>query len=361
MKKFLCCMALIVVPAAHAADYQIEVVADKLSYPWSLAFLPDGSYLISLRLGEVRRISADGELGEPIAGGPPTYFLPKQSGYFDLALAPDFSESGIVYLAYAEGNADAHGTALMRARLVGNRFEDAETIFRAAPSIDTPYHFGGELRFLPDGTLLLTTGDGFDFREASQDTHSHLGKIIRLNQDGSAPADNPFADGKDGDPLVYSYGHRNTQGLALDPATGAIYMHEHGPKGGDELNLIKPGANYGWPVTSYGVNYSGDLVTPLTQAPGITDPLHYWVPSIAPSGLAFYSGDMFPEWRGDLLVGALVGRNLHRLDMEDGKVVGEEKLLAMYLYRIREVRQGPGGEVYFLDDGPQGQVLRISR
>lgn len=345
--------------ASQAEDYRLEVVAEGLNHPWAMAFLPGGDYLVSMKAGEVRRISAEGEVGEPIAGGPATWFA-GQGGYFDIALAPDFSKSSLVYLAYAGGDRRANRTTIMRARLAGNRFEDAKTIFAASPDKDTSAHYGGKLLFLADGTLLLTTGDGFEYREAAQSAHSHLGKVIRINADGSAPEGNPYAAGG-GDPLVYSLGHRNPQGLALDPATGAIYLHEHGPKGGDEVNLIKPGHNYGWPAVSYGVNYSGALVSPFTQAPGITDPLHYWVPSIAPSGLVFYTGKAFPEWQGDLLVGALVDREVRRLDLEDGQVVKEEALFSEINARIRDLRQGPGGALYVLTDGKGGKLIRISR
>ncbi|MEK9822222.1 MAG: PQQ-dependent sugar dehydrogenase, partial [Gammaproteobacteria bacterium] len=231
-------------------------------------------------------------------------------------------------------------------------------IYSAAPTKDTPQHYGGKILFLPDGTMMVTTGDGFEYREAPQDTSSHLGKVIRMNRDGTAPADNPFVNGG-GDPLVYSYGHRNPQGLALHPGTGEVYLHEHGPKGGDEVNLIKAGANYGWPAVTWGENYSGAYVSPLKQYPGITDPLHVWTPSIAPSGLAVYSGPVFPEWEGDLLVGALVDREVRRLVIENGKITQEESLFSELGERIRDVRVSPTGNIYLLTDSDAGSVLRV--
>lgn len=357
MKKTLFLSSLLLVTAAYASDYRTEVVAEGLNHPWSIDFLPGGGYLLAMKSGEVREISAQGEVGDVISGGPETYFM-SQGGYFDILLDPDYETNQLVYLAYAGGTADANATTIMKARLADNAFQDAETIYTASQTKDTPAHYGGKMHFLPDGTLLVTTGDGFKYREAPQDTFSHLGKIIRINTDGSAPDDNPFVDGG-GDPLVYSYGHRNPQGLDLG-ADGEIYMHEHGPKGGDELNRIVAGANYGWPAVTYGENYSGAYVSPLTEAPGVEQPMHYWVPSIGPSGLVAYSGDMFPEWQGDFLVGALVDSEVRLLDVE-GDTITESPLFSELGARIRDIRQGPAGEIYLLTDGEGGKVIRISR
>ncbi|MEX2327134.1 MAG: PQQ-dependent sugar dehydrogenase, partial [Pseudomonadales bacterium] len=221
-------------------------------------------------------------------------------------------------------------------------------------------HYGGKMLFLADDTLLLTTGDGFEYREAAQDKFSQLGKVLRLNRDGSVPADNPFANGEQGNPYVYSYGHRNPQGLALDTRTNTIYLHEHGPKGGDELNRLLPGKNYGWPAVTHGINYSGAYVSPLQEAPGVTGALTWWVPSIAPSGLAYYDASVFPDWQGDLFVGALVDRDVKHLELENGEVKNQRSLFSELGERIREVRVGPDGFIYLLTDSNQGALIRVT-
>jgi len=340
------------------ADYKIETVAENLNFPWSIAFLPDGSYLVALRVGEVRRVSTEGEVSEPLTGFP-TSFVESQGGYFDVVLDPHFEKNQVVYLSFAFGSSESNGTRIVRGELAATSIENLQTIFTVQPLKDTPVHYGGKMLFLEDGTLLMTTGDGFEYREASQDTFSQLGKIIRINGDGSVPADNPFSDGEKGDPKVWSYGHRNPQGLALDQRTGAVYMHEHGPQGGDELNSILPARNYGWPAVTKGINYSSAYVSPLKSAPGVEEPLTFWVPSIAPSGLAIYMGTAFPEWHGDLFVGALVDQEVRRIDMELGKVVGEETVFAEVGERIRDVRSGPGGFLYILTDSKSGRLLRV--
>lgn len=343
---------------AQAEIYKTEVVAEGLNHPWSIDFLPDGNYLVAMKSGEVREISAAGEIGDVISGGPATYFA-SQGGYFDILLDPGFNENSTVYLSYAGGTADANATTIMKATLADNSFQNAETIYTASPTKDTPAHYGGKMHFLADGSLVFTTGDGFEYREAAQDTQSHLGKIIRINSDGSVPSDNPFTDGG-GDPKVYSYGHRNPQGLDV-ASDGTIYMHEHGPKGGDELNKIDAGANYGWPAVSYGDNYSGAYISPLKEYPGINPPEHYWVPSIAPSGLVVYEGDMFPEWQGDFLVGALVDNEVRRLVTENGVITDELPLFSELNARIRDIREAPNGALYILTDGEGGKVIRVTR
>lgn len=359
MKHKLLLLALLCAPlSVWSADYKLDTIATELNEPWSVTFLPNGDYLVALRVGEVRRISG-GSVSEPIENGPPTYHA-GQGGYFDIILDPDYAENQIVYLSYAGGTPEANSTTIMKAKLVDNAFVDPETIYKATPNKDTPQHYGGKLAFLADGTMMLTTGDGFEYREAAQDKNNQMGKVIRLNTDGSAPADNPFVSGG-GNEYVYSYGHRNPQGLVIDPATGAIYMHEHGPKGGDEVNLVEAGANYGWPAVTYGENYSGAYVSPLKQAPGVNEPMHYWVPSIAPSGMVFYSGEMFPEWQGKLLVGALVDQEVRLLEIADQKITSESPLFSEVGERIRDVRQGPGGAVYLITDGSAGKLIRVSR
>jgi glucose/arabinose dehydrogenase len=341
-----------------AAGYKIETLAEGLDFPWSIAFLPNGDYLVALRVGEVRRISATGEVGEPLTGLPDTY-VASQGGYFDVMLDPDYASNQTIYLSFAHGTAAENGTRIIKGTLHDTAVENIQTLFTVSPLKDTPVHYGGKMIFLQDGTLMMTTGDGFQYREAAQDRFNLLGKIIRINKDGSVPSDNPYADGSQGDPKVWSYGHRSPQGLVLDDATGIVYMHEHGAQGGDELNAILPALNYGWPAVTKGVNYSGAYVSPLTSAPGIEEPLTYWVPSIAPSGLAIYDGAAFPQWQGDLFVGALVDQEVRHLKMESGKIVSEAPVFTEINARIRDVRVGPDGFLYILTDSDSGKVLRV--
>ncbi|MEP6389535.1 MAG: PQQ-dependent sugar dehydrogenase [Halioglobus sp.] len=340
---------------ATAADYKLVPVASDLANPWSIAQLPDNSFLVTLRAGKLLHIDADGSSVE-IAGVPDTYFA-GQGGFFDIVLHPQFDRNRVVYLSYAHGTPEANGTAIIRAVLTDDALEEAKQILLVAPQKDTPQHYGGRMLFLPDNTLLLSTGDGFEYREAAQDTSSELGKVLRVNDDGSIPADNPFQSA--GSERVWSYGHRNPQGLALDQSTGTVYLHEHGPKGGDEINIIEPGNNYGWPAISYGVDYSGAYVSPFTEAPGMIQPSKKWVPSIAPSGMALYQGQHFPQWQGDLFVGALVDMEVRRVDLEKGEVVGEEPLFTELEERIRDIRMGSDGYLYILTDG-KGQLLRVT-
>ncbi|MGY8786228.1 MAG: PQQ-dependent sugar dehydrogenase [Pseudomonadales bacterium] len=341
-----------------AAGYKIETLAEGLDFPWSIAFLPNGNFLVALRVGEVRRISATGEVGEPLTGLPDTY-VASQGGYFDVMLDPDYASNQTIYLSFAHGTAAENGTRIIKGTLHDTAVENIQTLFTVSPLKDTPVHYGGKMIFLQDGTLMMTTGDGFQYREAAQDRFNLLGKIIRINKDGSVPSDNPYADGSQGDPKVWSYGHRSPQGLVLDDATGIVYMHEHGAQGGDELNAILPALNYGWPAVTKGVNYSGAYVSPLTSAPGIEEPLTYWVPSIAPSGLAIYDGAAFPQWQGDLFIGALVDQEVRHLKMESGKIVSEAPVFSEINARIRDVRVGPDGFLYILTDSDSGKVLRV--
>ncbi len=339
--------------------YTIETVAEGLEHPWSLAFLPDGSMLVTERPGRLRLISADGKLqAAPIAGVAPV-FAQGQGGLFDIALDPDFATNRLIYLAYAAGTRKANATRLARARFTGQGLEDFQLLFEVTPLKDTSAHFGGRIVFLPDGTVLLTLGEGYDFKEAAQDLGSDLGKIIRLNRDGTIPADNPFVGKAGARPEIYTYGHRNVQGIVFDGATGIIYAHEHGPKGGDEVNVLRAGANYGWPVITYGIDYSGLPISRYQKKEGLKQPLLYWVPSIAPSGMTLYTGEAFAAWRGDLLVGALAGMHVRRVDLQDGAVVGQESLFAELEERIRDVRQAPDGSIILLTDSDEGRVLRV--
>jgi len=337
--------------AAATDAYRLESWAEGLDKPWSLAFLTDGSALVTELSGRLRRIDPSGQVGAPIENLPPVYFA-GQGGLFDVLLHPAFETNSLIYLSYAEGGPDDNGTAVARGRLADGTLQDVEIIFRNFTRKDTAVHYGGRMVFLADNTLLLTTGDGFDYREAAQDVDSGLGKVLRMRDDGSPAEGNPFP----GAPYVYSYGLRNPQGLAVS-AAGEVWLHEHGPRGGDELNLIVAGGNYGWPAVTYGVDYSGATISPYTEWPGMAQPVHHWTPSIAPSGLTVYEASLFPDWQGDLLLGALVAREVRRIDLEGGRVAGEESLFSELKARIRDVRVGPEGAVYVLTPS---RVVRIT-
>ncbi|MEO1039907.1 MAG: PQQ-dependent sugar dehydrogenase [Pseudomonadota bacterium] len=352
-------------PLESAADYQVETVASGFDWPWGLAFLPDGRMLVTERSGALRLVDESGLQADPVAGTPPVYFA-GQGGLLDIALSPQFETDGLVYLSYSHGDDSASTTALYRARFDGEALADGELVWTASPDRAFSNHYGGRLAFLPDGTLLLTLGDAFALREQAQNRTNHLGSIVRLNPDGSAPTDNPFAgrpSDADGPPLpeIYSYGHRNVQGISFDAATGRIWSHEHGPAGGDELNLIRPGANYGWPIATAGLDYSGARISPFSDHEGFEAPKAEWSPSIAPSGLAVYSGALFEGWAGDLFVTALAGEALHRIVLdEDGAVIGEELLLAERGERLRHVLEGPDGALYVLTDSDDGAILKLT-
>lgn len=345
-------------PSAPPPAHRLTTVAEGLSTPWSVAFVPDGSLLVTERAGRLRVIR-DGHLEpDPVAGVPPVY-AEGQGGLFDVALHPGFETNRLVYLAYASGTSEENATRVARARFDGKKLEDLEVIFEASPKKATTAHFGGRLLFLPDATLLVTLGDGFVHREKAQSLEADFGKIVRIRDDGSIPDDNPFVGTDTARPEIYSFGHRNVQGIVRDPRSGRIYAHEHGPKGGDELNLLEPGKNYGWPVITYGRDYSGAIISPYTEKPGMEQPLVYWVPSIAPSGMTLYDGERFPEWRGDLLVSALAGTHVRRIDLEEGAVVGQQELFRDLGARIRDVRTAPDGSLYLLTDGEGGRVIRV--
>jgi glucose/arabinose dehydrogenase len=351
------CGWILVAVAAHAqsVEFVLTTVAKNLDRPWSVVELPDNSFLVTQLGGELLRVVQDGTTTE-IGGVPPTY-VAGQGGFFDVVLHPEFASNQLIYLSYAHGTPEANGTAITRARLEGERLADARQILLVEPLKDTPQHYGGRMLFLDDGTLLLTTGDGFDYREQAQDLDSELGKVLRINDDGTVPGDNPFGDGPA--QRVWTYGHRNPQGLVLSPG-GAVLLHEHGPRGGDEINVLEAGKNYGWPAITHGVNYSGARVSPYTEAEGMEQPLVHWVPSIAPSGMAWYEGDAFPQWRGDLFIGALVDREVRRIDLEQGEVVKQEALFSDLGERIRDVRTGRDGYLYLLTDGNGGKLIQVS-
>jgi glucose/arabinose dehydrogenase len=339
--------------------YKVTEIAKGLDHPWSMAFLPDGSILVTERAGRLRVIKGGSLLPRTIAGVPPVH-TGSQAGLFDIVLHPNFAANNIVYLTYAAGTSAANGTQVARARFDGSTLRDLQVIFKAMPLKDTDNHYGGRLAFLSDGTFALTIGEGFEYREKAQDLTSDLGKIVRLNDDGSVPQDNPFVARPSVRPEIYTWGHRNPQGLIFDAQSGRLYETEHGPRGGDELNIIVAHKNYGWPVITYGMDYSGAYVSPYTQRSGLEQPVIYWTPSIAPSGLAIYRGDKFPAWTGDLFVGALAFQHLRRIHLDErGNVVDQEELLNDLHWRIRDVRAAPDGYLYVCTDEDNGRVLRL--
>ncbi|WP_137152543.1 PQQ-dependent sugar dehydrogenase [Devosia sp. FKR38] len=343
---------------SSAGALTATVVAEGLDHPWGLALLGDGRMLVTERSGALRLVT-DGKVGAPIAGTPEV-FHQGQGGLLDIALAPDFAESGRVYLSFAEPGEGGAGTAVMAAKLVlegdSGRLEDQAVIFRMNKFTGTGHHFGSRIVVGQDGNLFVTLGERGD-GDRAQDMADLAGAVVRITPEGGVPADNPKTEGWA--PELWSKGHRNPQGAALR-GDGQLFTVEHGPKGGDELNMPKAGANYGWPIITYGVDYSGAPVGVGQERPGLEQPLHYWVPSISPSGLAFYAGEMMPGWEGDLLTGGLSGQLLVRLDMEGDTVVGEERLFEGQLGRIRDVRVGDDGAIYLLTDEDNGRLIRVA-
>jgi glucose/arabinose dehydrogenase len=347
-------------PASTPGVVKAETVARGLEHPWGLAFLPDGSMLVTERPGRLRRVDRSGGLSDPLAGVPEVVAR-GQGGLLDVALDPRFAENRLVYLSYAEpGAGGTAGTAVARGRLGEGRLEDVRVIYQQQPKVAGGNHFGSRLVFSRDGTLFVTQGDRFAYRERAQDLSAGMGKVVRINPDGSVPRDNPFVGRPDARPEIWSYGHRNVQSAALDPQTGQLWTVEHGARGGDELNHPEAGKNYGWPVITYGVDYSGAKIGEGTAKAGLEQPVYYWDPVIAPAGMAFYTGDALPGWKGSILIGSLRPGALVRLTMENGRVVREERYLGELNQRIRDVRQGPDGLVYLLTDQSDGQILRVS-
>lgn len=344
---------------SEQADFIVETVAGGLEYPWSIAFLPSGEMLVTEREGRLRVIDADGLRDTPVSGLPDDLVVERQGGLLDVALAPDFADSRMIYFSYAEGTADANNTALARATLSEDltALENVEDIFHVNFEKARGFHFGGRILFNPDDTLFLTLGDGGNYQDEAQNPENHLGAVVRLNLDGSIPADNPEIE--DGAPGVYSYGHRNAQGIARNPATGSVWELEHGARGGDEINILAPAANYGWPVITYGINYDGTIITEEREREGLAQPIWYWNPSIAPSGMMFYTGDRFEHWQGDLFVSALAGSKIERLEIDGDRVISVEPLLEELGQRFRDVRTGPDGAIYTLTDDFEGSVLRL--
>jgi glucose/arabinose dehydrogenase len=337
---------------------RVVVLTEGLEHPWSLAFLPDGRWLVTERPGRLR-VVRDGRVDPRPVEGLPAIAAQGQGGLLDVTLHPRYAETGWVYLSYAARGEGGIGTEVLRGRLRENRLDDVEVIFRMQPKSGAGRHFGCRLVFDRTGYLYVTLGDRGE-QDRAQDLTDHRGTIVRLHDDGRVPVDNPFRDRPGARPEIFTYGNRNVQGAALHPATGVLWAHEHGPQGGDEVNVIRAGTNYGWPVITYGRNYgTGTRIGEGTHKAGMAQPVHVWVPSIAPSGMAFYQGSRFPGWRGSLFVGALVSRLLVRLELDGERVAREERLLQDVLGRIRDVRAGPDGFLYLVTDESPGVVARL--
>ncbi len=336
----------------------IDTLATGLENPWGMAFLPDGRILIAERPGRLR-VFAMGELRDAPVQGIPEIWDHGQGGLLDVVLHPDYDENGWIYLAYASPYGEEEGTgntSISRGKLTGNSFTEMELIFQGEPATSAGHHFGSRIVFDDDGYLFTTIGDRGVMNNA-QTLENHNGKVLRIHDDGSVPADNPFVNVDGAKPEIWSYGHRNIQGMGLHPDTRQLWSHEHGPMGGDEINLVRRGLNYGWPEASYGVNYNGSIITEETSLPGMEDPILQWTPSIAPCGLAFVDSDRYPAWRGNMLVGALAGQHIHRVVFDGNEVTDTEYLLDGFA-RFRDVRQGPDGYIYVLTEAP-GLFFRI--
>ena len=351
--KALLVSALCSANSLSLAALQMETIAEGLDTPWSVAELPDGGFLVTERPGSIKRVAPSGEV--TAVSGVPEVLAKRQGGLFDVVLHPNFAANNTVFLAYAAGSEDSNQTTVARGVLDGNALTNVTVIFEVSPTKRGGGHFGGRMAFLADGTMLLSVGEGYTLREDAQKTSSQLGKLLRMTETGEAPADNPFPDA----PYVYSYGHRNPQGLIVDAATQSIWMTEHGPKGGDELNRIEAGKNYGWPAITYGVDYSGAIISPFTEAPGMEQPVTYWVPSIATSGLALYTSSAIPSLTGKLLVGGLKAKKVVAVDVSGESPVLSEPFPELEA-RVRDVRALSDGSVAVIDEAG-GKVIRVSQ
>lgn len=344
--------------------FEVVQIAEGLQNPWSVAFLPGGNMLVTERPGRLRVVGADGKLSEPVTGLP-DIVAGGQGGLLDVVLDPDFGTNNTIYWCFSQPKEGANNTAVARGRFVDGaapRVDDVKTIYEQAPSLNSRLHFGCRLVFRPDGTLFIAQGDRSitEGRMQSQNMDSLIGKVVRINRDGGIPKDNPFV-GKDGvRPEIWSIGHRNIQAAALHPTTGELWEVEHGTRGGDELNVVERGKDYGWPTIAYGIEYRGGQITGgIQQKEGMEQPIYYWDPVIGPSGMAFYTGDLFPAWKGNLFVGGHATNDLVRLELKDDRVVGEERLLTDRKERLRDVRQGPDGAIYILTDATNGRLLKM--
>jgi aldose sugar dehydrogenase len=345
-------------PGPIDAPVRVDTVARGLEHPWAIAFLPDGRLLVTERPGRLRIVERNGTLSEPL-GGVPAVAARGQGGLLDVAIDPRFAENQFVYLSFSEPDDDgASGTAVARGRLTGGRLENVQVIYRQVPKVRSNMHFGSRLVFDREGRLFITQGDRGSQRSRVQDLTSTIGKVVRINADGSIPRDNPFVGRQDARPEIWSYGHRNAQAAALDPQTGHLWTVEHGARGGDELNRPEAGKNYGWPVITYGVDYSGARIGEGTTRERMEQPVYYWDPVIAPSGMTFYTGNAFPDWRGSAFIGGLASEVLVRLVIDNGRVTREERYLGG-IGRVRDVQQGPDGALYLAIDDDNGRILRV--
>jgi glucose/arabinose dehydrogenase len=363
--------ALLLLALAPRAGAEVTVKTDKLSVrvstvatglqnPWGVAFLPDGRYLVTEKPGRMRVVSAKGEVGKPL-DGLPEIEAAGQGGLLDVALHPDFARNGQIYFSYTEPGGGGNGTAVARAKLESGRLADVQVVFRQSPKLPGRHHYGSRLVFAKDGTLFVTLGERYARKNDAQTLDNHMGKVVRITADGKVPPDNPFVARAGALPEIWSIGHRNLQGAALHPQTGELWTHEHGPQGGDEINVAQSGKNYGWPVITYGEDYGGGKIGEGSEKAGLEQPLYKWVPSIAPSGMVFYGGERLKEWSGNVLIGSLKFQQLVRLELDGNKVVREERMLKELGERIRDVRQGPDGALYLLTDERNGKLLRVDR
>ena len=346
--------------AQGMAGYNLETVVDGLDSPWGLAILPDGDMLITELTGDLRHIR-NGKLVAQAVAGVPQSLYGGQGGLMDIVIHPNYDENRYVYLSLSVGTDDANALRVIRGRFTGTALEDISTIFESAPTKNTLVHYGARMAFLPDNTLLINVGDGFDLREQAQNLSNHFGSLVRVTDDGKVPQDNPFIGVAGAQPEIYSYGHRNQQSIAVERGSGKIYQTEHGPRGGDELNLIEAGKNYGWPVATFGIDYSGARISPYTSYEGTKQPLVDWTPSIGPSGMTIYDGAQFPDWQGDIFVSSLIYSKIIHIDMVDGAPQRQSDMFSEIGDRLRDIRTGADGALYILSEGDNGKLWRVSR
>ena len=353
--KFIVLILLFSNPAF--SSYRLEVALDNLDDAWSFVFLSEDKILFTEMSGKLKIASLSDETLTEIEGAPSVQYS-GQGGLSDVTLDPDFESNSNIYLSYSAKDENKKTTLfLLSAELNGNALENSKVIFRAKAPRRSPMHLGAKIAFMKDDTILLTSGDGFDHRQEAQSLDNHFGKIIRINKDGTIPEDNPFTNVKDALPEIYSYGHRNMQGIIVTKS-GKVYEHEHGPKGGDELNLIEPSLNYGWPAITYGIDYSGAVISPFTEKDGMEQPLLHWTPSIAPSDILYYENDFYPELKNSFLVTALVSKDVKKITFENGKYI-QESLFSEVNDRLRNIQASPNGILYLLTDGPNGKLIKI--
>ena len=353
--KFIVLILLFSNPAF--SSYRLEVALDNLDDAWSFVFLSEDKILFTEMSGKLKIASLSDETLTEIEGAPSVQYS-GQGGLSDVTLDPDFESNSNIYLSYSAKDENKKTTLfLLSAELNGNALENSKVIFRAKAPRRSPMHLGAKIAFMKDDTILLTSGDGFDHRQEAQSLDNHFGKIIRINKDGTIPEDNPFTNVKDALPEIYSYGHRNMQGIIVTKS-GKVYEHEHGPKGGDELNLIEPSLNYGWPAITYGIDYSGAVISPFTEKDGMEQPLLHWTPSIAPSDILYYENDFYPELKNSFLVTALVSKDVKKITFENGKYI-QESLFSEVNDRLRNIQASPNGILYLLTDGPNGKLIKV--